>query len=346
MSSTPISSGPAVFAHWRADRVGRLRAVPRGRRRAGGRCAALARRARRRPAFPAFYRVVWNTHVAEFTDLSQADRSECMAAVAAVERALRERLRADQGQPGVVRQRRAAPALARRRALRVGQPLSAAAWAAAGRPGVADAAQRLGLPLEALDAAVRAALSPQPAPGEPLDSPPLALRPSAGAVPGTPWPALDPPHRSPPRSSFTSSRACSRSRFADGARFRIPFELMRVYSPSAEVQGHGPGQEVLQTGKRDGDAASRSSRSATTPCSRGFPTATTPASYLGLPLLPRLAAGRAVAQSTRSGSPPPASRAMSPRRLRRRPRRCGRGGDQAAAHRGAQRNSATARGAA
>lgn len=39
--------------------------------------------------------------------------------------------------------------------------------------------------------------------------------------------------------------------FSDGAGFRIPFELMRVYSPSAEVQGHGPGQEVLQTGKRD-----------------------------------------------------------------------------------------------
>ncbi len=39
--------------------------------------------------------------------------------------------------------------------------------------------------------------------------------------------------------------------FADGASFRLPFELMRVYSPSAEVQGHGPGQEVLQTGKRD-----------------------------------------------------------------------------------------------
>ena len=38
--------------------------------------------------------------------------------------------------------------------------------------------------------------------------------------------------------------------FSDGAIFRIPFELMRVYSPSAEVQGHGPGQEVLQTGKR------------------------------------------------------------------------------------------------
>jgi DUF971 family protein len=39
--------------------------------------------------------------------------------------------------------------------------------------------------------------------------------------------------------------------FSDGQAFRIPFELMRVYSPSAEVQGHGPGQEVLQTGKRD-----------------------------------------------------------------------------------------------
>lgn len=39
--------------------------------------------------------------------------------------------------------------------------------------------------------------------------------------------------------------------FVDGRSFRIPFELMRVYSPSAEVQGHGPGQEVLQTGKRN-----------------------------------------------------------------------------------------------
>lgn len=40
-------------------------------------------------------------------------------------------------------------------------------------------------------------------------------------------------------------------RFDDGSEFRIPFELLRIYSPSAEVQGHGPGQEVLQTGKRD-----------------------------------------------------------------------------------------------
>ncbi|MDZ7857474.1 DUF971 domain-containing protein [Sphaerotilus sp.] len=38
--------------------------------------------------------------------------------------------------------------------------------------------------------------------------------------------------------------------FSDGAVFRLPYELLRVYSPSAEVRGHGPGQEVLQTGKR------------------------------------------------------------------------------------------------
>jgi DUF971 family protein len=39
--------------------------------------------------------------------------------------------------------------------------------------------------------------------------------------------------------------------FDDGAAFSIPFELLRVYSPSAEVMGHGPGQEVLQVGKRE-----------------------------------------------------------------------------------------------
>lgn len=41
--------------------------------------------------------------------------------------------------------------------------------------------------------------------------------------------------------------------FSDGASFKIPFELMRIYSPSAEVRGHGAGQETLQTGKRDVD---------------------------------------------------------------------------------------------
>jgi DUF971 family protein len=38
--------------------------------------------------------------------------------------------------------------------------------------------------------------------------------------------------------------------FDDGKTFRLPYEYLRVYSPSAEVRGHGPGQEVLQTGKR------------------------------------------------------------------------------------------------
>ena len=42
--------------------------------------------------FPAFYRVVWNAHVAEFSDLSAAERAHCMEAVALVEQALREHL--------------------------------------------------------------------------------------------------------------------------------------------------------------------------------------------------------------------------------------------------------------
>jgi DUF971 family protein len=39
--------------------------------------------------------------------------------------------------------------------------------------------------------------------------------------------------------------------FDDGARFNLPCEYLRVYSPSAEVQGHGPGQETLQLGKEE-----------------------------------------------------------------------------------------------
>ena len=39
--------------------------------------------------------------------------------------------------------------------------------------------------------------------------------------------------------------------FADGKTFHYPCEFLRVYSPSAEVRGHGPGQEVLQTGKKN-----------------------------------------------------------------------------------------------
>jgi DUF971 family protein len=64
----------------------------------------------------------------------------------------------------------------------------------------------------------------------------------AGLTPQTPQPASITVHQ--------QSRVLEVG-FANGTLFRIPFELMRVYSPSAEVQGHGPGQEVLQTGKRE-----------------------------------------------------------------------------------------------
>jgi DUF971 family protein len=56
----------------------------------------------------------------------------------------------------------------------------------------------------------------------------------------------------PTPENITAHQAsrCLEITFNDGKTFRIPFELMRVYSPSAEVQGHGPGQETLQAGKR------------------------------------------------------------------------------------------------
>lgn len=43
--------------------------------------------------------------------------------------------------------------------------------------------------------------------------------------------------------------------FSDGQRFELPCEFLRVYSPSAEVRGHGPGQEVLQAGKKNVEIA-------------------------------------------------------------------------------------------
>ena len=54
----------------------------------------------------------------------------------------------------------------------------------------------------------------------------------------------------------TEIKLRSRSRvldvaFDDGSRFELPFEYLRVYSPSAEVRGHGPGQEALQLGKHE-----------------------------------------------------------------------------------------------
>jgi DUF971 family protein len=58
---------------------------------------------------------------------------------------------------------------------------------------------------------------------------------------------------SPQPTSLTVHQASKRVEitFDDGSSFQLPFEFLRVHSPSAEVQGHGPGQEVLQTGKRD-----------------------------------------------------------------------------------------------
>ena len=69
--------------------------------------------------------------------------------------------------------------------------------------------------------------------------------------------------------------------FSDGKTFRIPFELMRVYSPSAEVQGHGPGQEVLQTGKRDVDLVELA-QVAITPCNPPFLAVTAAAFFHGI----------------------------------------------------------------
>jgi DUF971 family protein len=59
---------------------------------------------------------------------------------------------------------------------------------------------------------------------------------------------------STPRPSAITLHQASRVleiAFADGRTFRLPYEYLRVYSPSAEVRGHGPGQETLQVGKRE-----------------------------------------------------------------------------------------------
>ena len=64
----------------------------------------------------------------------------------------------------------------------------------------------------------------------------------AGLEPDTPIPTEIKLHQ--------ASRAMELS-FADGTSFRMPYEYLRVHSPSAEVRGHGPGQETLQVGKRE-----------------------------------------------------------------------------------------------
>ena len=63
----------------------------------------------------------------------------------------------------------------------------------------------------------------------------------AGSEPHTPIPTEIKLHQASLAMELT---------FADGTSFRMPYEYLRVYSPSAEVRGHGPGQETLADGKR------------------------------------------------------------------------------------------------
>src|SRR4026208_215083 len=60
-----------------------------------------------------------------------------------------------------------------------------------------------------------------------------------------------PPERIPTEIKLHQKSRVMEIAFSDGCGFRLPYEYLRVYSPSAEVRGHGPGQEVLQVGKRE-----------------------------------------------------------------------------------------------
>ena len=70
------------------------------------------------------------------------------------------------------------------------------------------------------------------------DDSPAGAAPTAGAAPA------------PTEIKLHQKSRVMEIAFADGRTFRFPYEFLRVHSPSAEVRGHGPGQEVLQTGKR------------------------------------------------------------------------------------------------
>jgi diadenosine tetraphosphate (Ap4A) HIT family hydrolase len=109
--------------------------------------------------FPAFYRVIWNEHVAEWTDLPPAGRSLCMQAVAAVETVLREALRPTK--INLASLGNVVPHLHWHVIARFGwdshfpQPV----WGEAQRSVAPPAAARLALPLADLDARVAAALA-------------------------------------------------------------------------------------------------------------------------------------------------------------------------------------------
>ncbi|MGH8712953.1 MAG: gamma-butyrobetaine hydroxylase-like domain-containing protein [Casimicrobiaceae bacterium] len=62
---------------------------------------------------------------------------------------------------------------------------------------------------------------------------------------------LDPRTPIPTEIKLHQSSRLMELTFADGRSFRLPYEFLRVFSPSADVRGHGPGQETLQVGKRD-----------------------------------------------------------------------------------------------
>ena len=81
-----------------------------------------------------------------------------------------------------------------------------------------------------------------PGRGAPNWGPVVACFAAAMTNPGTPTPTEIKLHQKSRLMELT---------FADGKRFELPYEFLRVYSPSAEVRGHGPGQEVLQSGKKD-----------------------------------------------------------------------------------------------
>ena len=113
--------------------------------------------------FPAFYRVIWNTHVAEWTDLAPADRSLCMQAVAKVETALREALaptKINLASFGNVVPHLHWHVIAR---FDWDSHFPNPVWGQAQRSVVPPAEQRLALPLSELDASVAAALRGLPA---------------------------------------------------------------------------------------------------------------------------------------------------------------------------------------
>jgi diadenosine tetraphosphate (Ap4A) HIT family hydrolase len=130
----------------------------------GGRLIARAQRWRvvgvDDESFPAFYRVIWNAHVPEFTDLAPVERAECMDVVARVESVLRERLRPTKinlASLGNMVTHLHWHVIARFDwDSRFPHPV----WAAAQRGVTPAALARLGLPLESLDEAVRDALAP------------------------------------------------------------------------------------------------------------------------------------------------------------------------------------------